>query len=546
MRIDFREERKWKIALAYTLAVAVQEWHAAGSVEERVRRGICFIWSKPRYDDSYAPGTSGIVEETEDVMQVDEEPVADSMPLGDYGSDDGSDDDQDKDQGDVPDPLDTTTLFQDALAQSNSVEPKIEDIDDVSFRIPSQQQPSVDADAAGPHQGSQNEPDITKLALKPTSQNPVLQSASNRAAIAAVSSSLRQKIAYVDTSKLFLDLDDFELEKVLDDAGVTQVVLDALPSFPDLTTLFPDLQTYGLPEAMPAVIQLDLKKNNRRDDPNRRAEDASYSKLTQVSKLMYCRPTLIGPLQPSRHWHNGEWSNLDDSAIYPSDGSKTQEQTCSASDPFALDTKSLKVYSVLFERIIPPNPSSVKPPPPLEPKRIPEPRIAEQLWTANDDAILKSLVEKYHNNWCLIADTLNTIRLSVNTDRRNSWDCFYRWTLPPNIKLDGDALAPSLTNLSNRPKRHAAMSASEAAAVASANINPEARKRKRHIVMQEAIRKVTKKRDQLAKAAGAVVSSPDKVKFLSDEKLQRIKNDRLSSMILTVNTTRWESSLHKS
>jgi chromatin modification-related protein VID21 len=139
---------------------------------------------------------------------------------------------------------------------------------------------------------------------------------------------------------------------------------------------------------------------------------------------------------------------------------------------------------------------------PLEPKRIPEPRISEQLWTTSDDTLLKSLVESYHNNWSLIADALNTSRLSVSTDRRNSWDCFYRWTLPPAVKTDGESPVPSVTNLSNRPKRHAAMSASEAAAVASANTNPEARKRRRHIVMQDAIRKVAKKRDQLAKAAG--------------------------------------------
>lgn len=325
MRIDFREERKWKTALAYTLAVAVQEWHAAGSVEERVRRGICFIWPKSRRDDPFAPGVAGTIEEADDVMQVDEEPVPDSMPIGDYGSDDGSDDDQEKDPGDVVDSLDTGSLIQDAFAQSNSVEPKIEDIDDLSFRMRAQEQSSMDADMPGSQQELQNDP--SQSGLKQTSHNPILQSAGNRAALAAITGSLRQKIAYVDTSKLFLDLEDFELDKIVEESGSSQTLLDALPSFPDLATLFPDLQTYGLPEAMPAAIQLDVKKNNRRDDPNKRSEDTSYSKLTQVSKLMYCRPTLLGPLQPSRHWNNGDWSNLDDSAVYPTDSSKTQEQT---------------------------------------------------------------------------------------------------------------------------------------------------------------------------------------------------------------------------
>ncbi|OBZ75889.1 hypothetical protein A0H81_04110 [Grifola frondosa] len=44
MRIDFREERKWKTALAYNLAHAVIDWHEAGTLEERVHRGICVLW----------------------------------------------------------------------------------------------------------------------------------------------------------------------------------------------------------------------------------------------------------------------------------------------------------------------------------------------------------------------------------------------------------------------------------------------------------------------------------------------------------------------
>ena len=47
MQVDFREERRWKMALAYELALEVQEWHAAGSYEERIRLGICARWRRP-------------------------------------------------------------------------------------------------------------------------------------------------------------------------------------------------------------------------------------------------------------------------------------------------------------------------------------------------------------------------------------------------------------------------------------------------------------------------------------------------------------------
>jgi chromatin modification-related protein VID21 len=133
-------------------------------------------------------------------------------------------------------------------------------------------------------------------------------------------------------------------------------------------------------------------------------------------------------------------------------------------------------------------------------KRIQEPRIADQLWTPNDDFILNTMVELYHSNWLLVADALNMARRSVSTDRRTAWDCYHRWTLL-TAKSDLDPPTSSVTNPSSRPKRHAATNGTESAA-ANSNSNFEARKRRRHLVMQEAMRKVVKKREIIAKAAG--------------------------------------------
>ena len=51
MRTDFREERRWKLALAHRLAHAVVEWHEAGTLEERLRLGICVDWKRPRDEE---------------------------------------------------------------------------------------------------------------------------------------------------------------------------------------------------------------------------------------------------------------------------------------------------------------------------------------------------------------------------------------------------------------------------------------------------------------------------------------------------------------
>jgi chromatin modification-related protein VID21 len=246
------------------------------------------------------------------------------MQIGDYGSDDGSEDDQEKDQGDVVDPPNTNSLMQEALAQSDCIELKVKDADDFppSFDL---QQPDSQEQRADPGSGQSSsrqdsqENDPLPSGLKSTSQNPVLYSAVHRAVFAAATIYLREKLAYSDTSKLFLDFDDLEAERSVDEPSTFLEVVNSLPSFPDLSVLFLDLQSYGLLDVIPATIQLDGKKNRReRDDLNKRAEDTTYSKLTLVSKFMHCRPTLVGPLQPSKHWKENKWHNLDGLLIYPS------------------------------------------------------------------------------------------------------------------------------------------------------------------------------------------------------------------------------------
>ena len=93
MRTDFREERKWKLALAYSLAHAVVEWHEAGSAEERIKRGICMSWRRPRPEDV---DCDEVVEKVQDLFEPgtgDEDSKGNSTPANDEGSDDDSDED---------------------------------------------------------------------------------------------------------------------------------------------------------------------------------------------------------------------------------------------------------------------------------------------------------------------------------------------------------------------------------------------------------------------------------------------------------------------
>src|ERR1700722_11661595 len=114
MRTDFREERKWKLALAYMLSTSAKEWHLAGNSSERIRRGICVQWKRPCIRDPEAEDVRR--EEILPLAPMDIDGPTDSksnlMSLVEYGSDD---EDQDQDQQSVFNVLEPNRLLQDAL-----------------------------------------------------------------------------------------------------------------------------------------------------------------------------------------------------------------------------------------------------------------------------------------------------------------------------------------------------------------------------------------------------------------------------------------------
>src|SRR5882757_2850404 len=113
MRIDFREERKWKTAVAYTLALAVQEWHDAGSADERIRRGICVVWSKNFEEDIPVPSNVAGSSAVPISNLHHHRSRSDSMHIADE-SDDGSD----EEEKDTVIPVDADMAEPDGIVQS--------------------------------------------------------------------------------------------------------------------------------------------------------------------------------------------------------------------------------------------------------------------------------------------------------------------------------------------------------------------------------------------------------------------------------------------
>ena len=340
MRTDFREERKWKLAVAYGLAHAVVEWHEAGNVEERLRRGICVRWSPDDRRDSEEIQAEQHDYGTQDMeldgIQVDSK--GDSTPANDDNSDDDSEDEQEKERQAVLNALDPTTAFQEALEDAENaltaaqdVQPKTEEVEDTTalHLTALAERPKID-DVPAPPTATTNETQPAS-ALKPGAGDTMLSEtcASVPAASSLITKAksktasyahLREQIIYSDIDKLFLDLDDFELVKNMSDLTTDEGTHHVPPLPTDISAIFPDLQPYGLLEVPLVSTATDGKKKDRRgerDDPTKRADDTTYTKVVPLSKFMLQKTTLLGPLEPSKKWHHGEWHDLDETTITP-------------------------------------------------------------------------------------------------------------------------------------------------------------------------------------------------------------------------------------
>lgn len=123
-----------------------------------------------------------------------------------------------------------------------------------------------------------------------------------------------------------------------------------------------------------------------------------------------------------------------------------------------------------------------------------ESHIADQLWTPQDDQLLKDLVETYGNNWGLIANCFNSMRYTVSTDIRTNWDCYYRFAAVNVKQQEPD---PSSSNqMTTRTKRQATLG------IDTSGANVDNKKRRRHLVVLDAIRRLAKKKESVAKMLG--------------------------------------------
>ncbi|KZV69466.1 hypothetical protein PENSPDRAFT_735350 [Peniophora sp. CONT] len=515
MRTDFREERRWKIAIAFDLSTAVLEWHKAGTRPRRLEEGIIVDWSKPQpIVDEHAPARDGDVEMSDAIEPVPaplhvQAPKEDgpSRPLlvdADYASDE-SDEEQENDRQEVVDALAPAQQLDDAYAATREADSadqselapmqlKVEDIESaLSF---ADIQTSMAVDASQPSTSGQPSRIDTPAqnvdsGLKSSSQDPNLASGVWEAGSQTKGSkgkgsqysALRNEVTYSD--QLVFNLDD---------------LIDALPDFKDaqlspptdIADIFPDAQVYDFDiTPVAAAVPEGKKKGDRRDkdDPTKRQDPTTLSRLAPVSLFQQQRPTLLGPLRPSTHWVDGEWIGLDDGPVFVDFDSPARPVDSTLVGLFDGTRPQLEDDSIL-------------PTAPRDPAR----RQIDANWTPADDELLRSLEEKYPRNWALIADAFNTARAAIAAERRADWECKERFKLKFRNRPEDTAMEEPPTPVSaTRPqvttrKRLASQTTRDQPTAAGVL---ESHKRKRHNYVGDAIRKATKRRDSAQKQAAS-------------------------------------------
>lgn len=149
-------------------------------------------------------------------------------------------------------------------------------------------------------------------------------------------------------------------------------------------------------------------------------------------------------------------------------------------------------------------------------------RRPDLTWTVQEDNLLKELADRYMNNWRLIADTFNSSRITLPSDKRSPLECHDRWrtrwtpmsrqNFPTPMDLSGNSSLRIQTS-SSQPgqagqmttrgvKRSAAAAAMSTNSSNSLSMNTPTtsdRKRRRHNILNESMRKASKKREMTLK-----------------------------------------------
>lgn len=571
LQTDFREERRWKMTVAFHLAHAVQAWHRARTEDERAAMCVSVgphrsSWtedaathagvedviassspvegaSDPVIDDEEMPeasasaqvdlsaaeqkfGDAGVTMDVDDdadeavTKAVDE--VIESTRVEEADAD-GEDDDADADADDV----------EAATAALVSGEPsKPPQVEVVREALPqSERMPALTTDAPQAAASSTTS-DLTSKDAQPAADSKLAQALRNapKDADSTLTAELPQQLlatlrapifstnvttTVVSPAALLESLDPEAAAALLGiDVGDLSNAAELLePGSLSFSKMFPELPMYGGVSA---------------PDPNsksdRRWDEGSLNqppRLTHVTKLLDSRPLLVSTLEPSKNRANGRW--LPDSDWVVAAEQSDPSRGVADGDAGLPSLPGSLLFARKSNRAAKETAAQASATP-AEPSQ-PDLRAALFLWTPDEDNYLMTLAKQYNNNWPLVADLFNSTRLNTATDKREPWDCYDRVKRITVAAEEGKPPPPPPTLPTPAPAADDSVSSKkdkQLKKLSSSSASKDGSKRKlRRSNLMEVMRKSAKRRE--ASKQAQATQQTKKVNLTSHETHAQIK-----------------------
>lgn len=469
MQTDFREERRWKIAVAHQLAHAVVAWHRAPNAV--ARRSLCVKVRKP-FTSAYAEegneGQDVSMSDAKDVEaqengEVDDQPSSRSKAMrsdqdadesmnnlsaiqtedfegepdaegededidaeAEVDADADADADGDADDGEVEE-VARSLLAQESDSKREAVETVREPLKQIDEKMPTLSAPEDQGESSSKVEqtlDSEGNP-ISKRSVRLAAPSKDSTLASNIELPVSLLHSVRAPVFSMDIaatvvspSALIASVDPDSVGQML---GIDPQEVSAILESEEMTAskLFPELPLYDSPSLPDPTGKSD-----------RRWDEGSLNlppRLTHVSRLLDAKPILVSTLAPAKNRARGRWIEDSDWMIAAEIADPNKGLSAEALENLALTGGVTPPGSVLFSRKAGRNSKEVTPVShiPAAPPSA-DIRAAQFLWTPEEDQYLLALAKQYNCHWQLVADLFNSTRMSVPTDRRDAWDCYDR------------------------------------------------------------------------------------------------------------------------
>jgi hypothetical protein len=312
MHTDFREERKWRMAVALELAEACVEWHQTPPDE---REKLCARFRAP-CEENAEPVEKGVPQDEETDETDAKADESGDVTMEDPDDREGSNLEESRMEIDPPVSVVPRTLAPPPMPEpqftlnGEKVEQAVASVvpepdNSIGEEVKKEETPTGQLREGGANAVlSQAQFPATETNYKPV-RRPIVKL--NSSALWVNSGELQPLVAKQPPAAGNADRQDMS-------------ILKATPSLPDKTdlpALFPDLQLYA---------GLGPGPDPTGKKPDRRCDElgSSASKWVPISQFTVMRPIVLSALEPLAHYKDGKWVSFDSGAVAVEEGKQIE------------------------------------------------------------------------------------------------------------------------------------------------------------------------------------------------------------------------------